>query len=220
MITRDSALRKVRRVAVASFENAVRLHEDAVLLYKEDRIPSSMHTSVLSIEEIGKYFMHEDVCFHNRVDRKWSVSEIQEFLASSYSHIAKHQWFIGQMEFRASKPLIKLLYKGQLERIKQMAIYVGFPRRGKFADMEKRLCTPFSTSKKLAEQFITLVNDFFVELSLGVRKGVYILDIPEIDDWLATAEFERYFVELWPKMQPAIRRRVLDLRRLRDDEEM
>ncbi|MBL7220213.1 MAG: AbiV family abortive infection protein [Phycisphaerae bacterium] len=55
------SISQIRRVATASFENAVRLHEDAILLFDEDRIPSALHTSALSIEETGKYFMHEHV---------------------------------------------------------------------------------------------------------------------------------------------------------------
>lgn len=219
MNDRDSALRKVRRLAAASFENAVRLHEDAVLLFERGRIPSSLHTSALCIEEIGKYFMHEDAWWHNRTGSEWSVREIQEFLSSAYSHTAKHGWFAGQVYHHfASQALVKLLCDGQLERLKQRATYVGLPRRGKYADFRKRIVTPFRASKKLSEELITLVNDFFIELSLGVRKGAYGLDIPEVDGWLATEEFEKHFVDLWPVMRARARRRVSQLRKHPDAE--
>ena len=92
----QSILGKVRRVAKASFENAVRLHEDAILLFDEDRIPSALHTSVLSIEELGKYFLYEDVWWHNRTGPKWDEADIQKWLRGTYSHTAKQIWFAGQ----------------------------------------------------------------------------------------------------------------------------
>ena len=66
MDKRESVLRKIQRIAIASFENAVRLHEDAVLLFNRGRIPSALLMSALSMEEIGKYFIFEDVWWHNR----------------------------------------------------------------------------------------------------------------------------------------------------------
>ena len=93
MDKRESALRKIRRVATASFENAVRLHEDAILLFDENRIPSALHTSALSIEEIGKYFMHEDVWWHNRTGSRWRLQDMQRFLRAAYSHTSKQRWF-------------------------------------------------------------------------------------------------------------------------------
>lgn len=57
----QSILGKVRRVAKASFENAVRLHEDAIFLFDENRIPSALHTSVLSIDELASILPVDDV---------------------------------------------------------------------------------------------------------------------------------------------------------------
>ena len=73
MDKRESVLRKIQRIAAASFKNAVRLHEDAVLLFKKERIPSALLMSALSIEEIGRYFMFEDVWWLNRTGGIWSI---------------------------------------------------------------------------------------------------------------------------------------------------
>ncbi len=210
-------LRKVRSVAKASFRNAVRLHEDAVLLYKEDRIPSSFYTSVLSIEEIGKYFMHEEVLWHNRTSEHWPLQDIQEFLRGTYSHVQKQGWFAHQAGYPFStNPLLKLLDKGRLEQLKQKATYVGLPRQGKNIDFNGRLNTPFRTSKKRTESQITFVNDFVLELALGIRKGTMGLDIPEIDDWLAEESTEEHFVNLWPKRQRSTQKVLTSLRKLED----
>jgi AbiV family abortive infection protein len=209
MDKRESALRKIRRVATASFESAVRLHEDAILLYDEDRIPSALHTSVLSIEEIGKYFMHEDVWWHNRVDSRWPLDDIQRFLRGAYSHTSKQRWFAGHADSPfISKPLLRVLQNGELEAIKQVATYVGLPRKGRNIDFEKRMTSPARTSKRRAEGYITMVNDYLLDLAVGVRTGCYGLDIPEIDDWLAEPEFEQHFRELWPRMRATTKRRI------------
>lgn len=60
MANRKSTLRKVYRAAILSFENGVRLHEDAILLLTEGRDASALYMSALAIEEIGKYFLYEE----------------------------------------------------------------------------------------------------------------------------------------------------------------
>ena len=209
MDKRESALRKIRRVATASFENAMRLHEDAILLFDEDRMPSALHTSALSIEEIGKYFMHEDVWWHNRTGSIWTLQDMQQFLRGTYSHTSKQRWFASHADSPfISQPLLHVLQNGELEAIKQKATYVGLPRKGKNIDFEKRMTKPSSTSKRRAEGYITMVNDYLVDLAVGIRKGCYILDIPKIDDWLAEPEFERHFRTLWPVMRASAKRRI------------
>jgi len=220
MDKRESVLRKIRRIAIASFENAVRLHEDAVLLFNSGRIPSALLMSALSMEEIGKYFMHEDVWWHNRTGGVWPIEDIQLFLRGAYSHALKQNWFAGQVHFSpfVSKPLLKILETGELEKIKQKATYVGMPRKGKNISFDKRLTFPKQTSKHRAEDFITMVNDFIIELAVGIRKGFYSLDIYEIDNWLAEPETERHFLELWPLMREATRKRLAGMHKHDDTE--
>jgi len=79
MDKRESVLRKIQRIANASFKNAVRLHEDAVLLFNRGSIPSALLMSALSMEEIGKYFMFESVWWHNRIDGIWLIEDMQSF---------------------------------------------------------------------------------------------------------------------------------------------
>ena len=209
MSKRKSALQKIKRIATASFKNAVRLHEDAILLFDENRIPSALHTSILSIEEVGKYFMHEDVWFHNKTGSKWPIQDMQLFLRGTYSHTTKQKRFAHHAHNPfISKKLILVLRGGQLENIKQKATYVGLPRRKKDIDFEGRMTTPFRISKGHAEGYITMVNDYLIDLAVGVRKGCYGLDISEIDDWLAKPEFEQHFRELWPKMRPSTRNHI------------
>jgi AbiV family abortive infection protein len=208
---------KLPRLAVASFKNAIRLHEDAILLFKKDRIPSALHTAILSIEELGKYSIFEHIWYHSRVDPYvLTIEQLQESILDSYSHTIKQRWFINENrddERFISKPLLRILKDGNLERIKQQATYVGLSRKGKNIDFKKRMTSPFRTSKKTTEKLITLVNDYIVVMAVGIRKGNFMLDVPEIDNWLAQKEVEDHFVDLWPIMQPSAKRFVDRMRR-------
>jgi len=219
MDKRELVLRKIRRIAIASFKNAVRLHEDAILLFKKERIPSALLMSALSIEEIGKYFMCEEVWWLNRTGGIWSIEDVQQFLRGVYSHTSKQSWFAGQVDSPfVSKPLLKILQTGELENIKQKATYVGMPRKGKNINFDKRLTSPKQTSRHRAEDFITMVNDYIIELAVGTRKGFYGLDISEIYNWLAELETERHFLELWSLMGKTTKRRLEKMRKYNDIE--
>ena len=213
-------INKLPRLAVASFKNAIRLHEDAILLFKENRIPSALHTTILSIEELGKYAIYEHIWYHSRVDPYLQdIEELQKEMLYSYSHSRKQKWFISDWdEPYFSKPLLQMLRHGDLETIKQRATYVGIPRKGKNIDFKKRMTSPFRASKKIAEKLVTLVNDYIVVMAIGIRKSAYMLDIDEIDDWLAQKEVEDHFVNLWPKMQPSAKRFVDRMRKYEDAE--
>lgn len=209
----DLVLQKIRRIAAASFKNAVRLHVDAVLLFSEERIPSAVHMSVLSIEELGKYFIHEDIWYHNLVDGNWSLPEIESWIQSAFSHTSKQQWFAGQaLPPFVSRPLWNMLASGELENLKQRATYVGLPRRGRKVDFSRRFTSPSNASRVLAEKLITMVNDYLIHLAVGVRKGFYSLDIPEIDSLLEDPEFEAHFVDLWPLMRASTKRHINRMR--------
>ena len=219
MDKRESVLRKIRRIATASFENAVRLHQDAILLFEKDRIPSALQMSALSMEEIGKYFMYEDVWWHNTTGSIWSIQDMQQFLRGAYSHTSKQRWFAHHVYSPfVSKPLLGILQAGELEDIKQKATYVGVPRKGRNIDFDKRFTSPKQTSRRRAEDFITMVNDYIIDLAAGIRKGYYGLDIPEIENWLAGLETERHFLELWPLMGKTTKKRLDKMRKHNDIE--
>jgi AbiV family abortive infection protein len=212
-------LSKLHRMAIAAFDNAVRLHEDAVLLYEAGRIPSSLHTSVLSIEEIGKYLLNEEILFQAAGGSEYTEQDLDMLLRQTFSHVAKHRWFARHAEqFFVSQTIVRILRSGELETIKQRATYVGFPRKQKGPNFDKRLGTPFRASRKRAAEFITAVNDFLIVMAIGTRKGVYAFDITAVDDRLAQREFEEHLVALWPIMRPSTRRKVEQIRKLEDEE--
>ncbi len=210
--------KKLRRLAALAFKNAVRLHEDAVLLFEKDRIPSSLHTSALSIEEFGKYYLIEEILFQAAGGSEYTEEELQECLQQSFSHVAKQRWFARRADYSfVSQTLIRILRNGELEVIKQNATYVGFPRKKRGIDLGKRVRTPFRTSRKRTIGFLTAVNDCLIVTSLGTRKGCMgEFTVPAIDDWLADPSFEQHFRELWPHMRPSTEKYLKRLNKFDD----
>lgn len=222
MTRANSILNKLQRMATLAFKNAIRLHEDAVLLFEKNRIPSSLHTSVLSIEELGKYYLIEEFIFQSIGGVEWKEEQLQEWLQQSFSHVAKQRWFARRADHSfVSQTLVRILRSGELEIIKQKATYVGFPRKKRGIDFDKRIRTPFRSSRKRTIDFLTAVNDYLIVLSLVIRKGVGMGEfaVPEIDDWLAEQSFERHLRELWPYMRPSTKRHIAKLEKLEDDPE-
>jgi AbiV family abortive infection protein len=211
----DRLFGKMSRAASASFLNAVRLHDDAILLYDNGRVPSALHASVLSIEELGKFMIYEDMYWHNRIEGEWEEKQIQASLKSTYSHKTKQKWFAGQgFEQQVAKPLLRIFQSGLLDEVKQRATYVGFPRDRSRVHYEKRLQTPFGTSKKLTEEYITVVNDFLITMALGTRKGAYVVDIPQVASSLMEPSFELHLSEAWPRTRPSTARWLKKHRKL------
>jgi len=176
----------------------------------------------LSIEELGKYYLIEEFIFQSIGGVEWKEEQLQEWLQQSFSHVAKQRWFARRADHSfVSQTLVRILRSGELEIIKQKATYVGFPRKKRGIDFDKRIRTPFRSSRKRTMDFITAVNDYLIVLSLGTRKGVYMGEFaePEIYEWLAEQSFERHFRELWPYMRPSTKRHIAELEKLEGDPE-
>lgn len=192
-------LHKIERMGVIAFENALRLHEDSIILFRNKRVPSAYALSVLSLEEIGKYYVLEDFIWHSYQDR-CTPKEEEDFLKLIYHHRAKQNMFAYQNVPSFAKKAIEDLYSGKIDKLKQDSIYVGLPRFRKSLNLKGRMSIPINRiSDKKAEKHITLVNDFILTTSAGVLKGFYIVDIWEMEDILNYALITR-LKELWPSM--------------------
>ena len=100
-------LYKIDRMACLAFQNAMRLHKDSVLLFKNRRYPSAFFLSVVALEELGKMYLLEDFLWHSRMDGRFndmaddeSREELGEDLEASfiediYYHPPKQKWFLN-----------------------------------------------------------------------------------------------------------------------------
>lgn len=63
-----STVRKFDRMAGLAFENAIRLHIDAMILFRERSYPTAFALSILAMEELAKADLIEWVVFHASAD--------------------------------------------------------------------------------------------------------------------------------------------------------
>jgi AbiV family abortive infection protein len=195
-------LRKIDRMAVLAFKNSLRLHEDAIILFNKHRFPSAYTLSVLSLEELGKYFSSEDFIFHSRVDGRYSPQDEEKFINLIYQHRYKQNKFAYQIDYPGflyfpgfAKRLIKEIYAGEIEKSKQDSIYVGLYRKN---NIKGKISTPLSRiTEQKAEKQITNLNDFILCFVLGFLKGLYNVDIPDLEKILTNNLILR-LEEQWP----------------------
>jgi AbiV family abortive infection protein len=72
---------KLTKIALESFKNALRLHFDAILLFRNNSYPSSYQLSVLSLEEFSKSHWVEHYYWSNLVNE--SIPD-EEFAYSAH----------------------------------------------------------------------------------------------------------------------------------------
>lgn len=198
-----ASLDKLCRMAVLAFRNALRLHEDAVFLYRNASYASALGLSALSLEEVGKYSVLEDLVWHGGVEGRMTPDLEEEVIRQTYHHRYKQLKFSRYADL--PEVALRRLRDGSVERDKQSAFYVGLPRTGKRINMKGRISSPFRVTKRQAERQITLVNDFFVVLTAGTLRDAYTVDIEEMETVL-TSELLNRLRNDWPKMNRTARR--------------
>ena len=187
-------------MAVLSFQNGLRLHNNSIVLYNNESYPSAFSLSILSLEEIGKYFLIEDFVFYSTTDKRYSPEVEEEIIKSIYYHHPKQMKFARQSSLsRLSMKIVEDMYDGKFEKLKQVSIYVGLPRINGRIDLNGRISSPHKISNIKVKKQITRVNDFIICLSAGVVKGFYGVDIDKLEEILNHDLINKYR-NLWPDM--------------------
>lgn len=191
-------LRKIERMACLALKNGLRLHFDSILLFRNNCFPSAYFLSILALEEIGKFFLVEDVYWHSVVpdgmERQWQEKSIDLI----YSHRRKQIEFGRNLDdLRPTSKFTKELFNGNIELKKQKGVYVGLPRNKRKTNMRGKINNPMSISKKKAGDQITSVNDKIIEFTLGVVKEVYYVETDCAEKIFSSTLFEELNKE-WP----------------------
>ncbi len=186
--------RKLARIGELSFNNAIRLHKDSILLYKKGSFASAYFLSVLAVEELGKVHMIEKGlgCDDGLGDFD------QEFLRILYDHSMKqgyfynnayfHSWFDGSAKHKA---FVESVWKGALEKTKQNSVYVGLPKTRKLIDTKGRLSNPLKVDSKKTSKQITMVNDEILSLAFGHIYKIYGIDNPLVTQYFTRSFFNQ-----------------------------
>ena len=213
-------LKKIERMAVASYQNALRLHEDAIMLFKKKRYPSAYNLSVHSLEEIGKYYWLDDFVYHSRIDGRMTIKEEEIFIGSIYHHRAKQNMFsYDNNPIDADKDILKLIHSGNLEKQKQESMYVGFSRIENKINLLGKISIPIKkvTGSHALKQ-ITFINDFIICHIAGLKKGAYWEDVEEVANMLNYKLMNR-LLKTWRHMSSNAKKRYTYLMKHPDVEE-
>lgn len=189
-------LRKIERMACLALKNGLRLHFDSILLFRNNCFPSAYFLSILALEEIGKFFLIEDIWWHSigGMERQ----EQEKFIELIYSHRRKQTSFGSNLDdIPWTSKFTKELFNGNIELKKQKAVYVGLPRNKRKINMRGKINNPMSISKKKAGGQITSVNDRIIEFTLGVVKEVYYVETNCAEKIFSSTLFEELNKE-WP----------------------
>lgn len=176
---------KFKKIAEESLRNALRLHADSILLYKNGSFPSAFQLSVLALEEFAKakwvdhyyYSIITNHGFPNKSDTEYEeyIQFEQDWLKLLYLHPKKQFAFIAREIFNYAPKFVSKIEEKKLEIQKQQAIYVGLDRSKGKIDTSSRISVPTKKIKETtAKQMISLLNYEFLEVhDLNVKNDGY-----------------------------------------------
>ena len=175
-------LKKLERLEAITFKNALRLHFDSILLYKNKSYPSAYFLSILALEELGKVSLLDHFIFNAIVNGRMD-SEIEILiLGQMYQHRPKQIWFANDAEVLLPKRVWKEIRSGSMELCKQNSVYVGLNRKNRKLDPKSKIISPLKLKRKKAKEKITVVNDYLLILitryigGFGTSIENYIID--------------------------------------------
>jgi AbiV family abortive infection protein len=192
--------RKLSSLAAMAFENGLRLHEDSVLLFEHGSYGSALALSVLGLEELGKYFIVEDVVWNADINGPWSPADKKAWLLWAYNHRLKQSKAAWLADLTVGKRVQEMLEGGALEAIKHSGLYVGLPRKGRRdIDLLGRITNPLRVGRRRTAKQITLLSDFLLVYCVGVRAGTLGCDVYDVEDRL-TMRLAHQLRRLWPRI--------------------
>lgn len=183
-------LAKIDWLALLAMDNAIRLHGDALALFREGRYPSAFLLSVLAQEEIGKAHTASKFVWlsKDRFDRPFTEKEQEEFVSLLYKHPHKQSAFLTNSSIGMSllgtekgRKMHQDVFNGSLEAEKQKATYVGLKRyRGKI-ELKGHVSQPLrKVSRDKADKQISMVHDHLVDACVGIISNQYDYEISNI----------------------------------------
>jgi AbiV family abortive infection protein len=220
MANSRNTIDKIDRLAGVCLDNAIRLHHDSIRLFQLKSFASALAFSILAMEELAKAFMYEDIVWHARLDDAPIDSSLDFSRKYLQSHRVKQRIFANQ----ASRPkwifkngeavaggnaFWKLADSDSLEGLKQRALYAGLTGTGKKGGIS-RISNPLKIKQRHSKRMITILNDYLLDLIIGVRRGWYAVDAVSMQEKLHRRLLKR-LKEIWPhRGQAGVRAISLD----------
>lgn len=174
---------KLVRLASEALRNSLRLHFDAMLLFRSGSYPSAFQLAVLSLEEFAKAKWVEHYVWTAETNEGYPDEAFEQaWLKLLYRHPEKQWEFIGREVFDYSPKFSDFVRSRGLEEKKQRSTYVGLARSRGAVDIKSRVSTPTSIRKKDAAQLISLVNAEFLDVCKRLNDGDYRFEITTMDE--------------------------------------
>jgi len=162
---------KLNKIATESLCNTLRLHFDAILLFKNCSYPSAFQLSVLSVEELSKANWIDHYIWTSETNEGYLDSDSEhEWFKLLYLHPSKQWNFVARETEEFSPNFVSLIKGRKLEEKKQNAIYVGLTRSKAKIDVTSRVSTPWRIKEKDAKQVISLVNSELLRICYRIEE--------------------------------------------------
>lgn len=181
---------KLRSAEIEAFKNGLRLHFDAIKLFKAGAYPSAYFLSVIALEEFGKQRLMDEILIRyiEHRDEFNDAKDFDSFCNMYEKYLLNHslkQGFSVRDDFpfingsnRMQKGYLYQMFstkqgRKKIDEWKMRAIYVGFERNS----LKGKIQTPIRfISKKRAMDQITAVNDYLINFIIFIRNGRWFLD--------------------------------------------
>lgn len=187
--------------AVLALKNAIRLHLDSYLLYKNKSYPTAHYISIMALEEIGKMKILDKVCFFN--DCGCKDKTLTNWFRDTFYHKPKQleaiDWerYIKRNEKTGKIISIteryKHIFEGDLNRRKEDSIYVGIVEDD---EGESIVIDPNNYGKDDAIKQMTLTHEVILRELLYVKKSDFYYDTEEL-----TLYIYKYGMKLYNKLK-------------------
>jgi len=169
-------------MAVLSFQNAVKLHNDSWILYRNKSYSTAYYISVVALEEFGKMQLLNDHAFYGQLLTNTNTYDpkFENEFNNINSHIFKQQNAINDFIYHSSKETeirYKHILDKQYNKTKEDSIYVG-ARKSNRGNI--RICSPLNITKQQALYHVSLVQELLLDAIVNVKKIGYYYDTTEL----------------------------------------
>lgn len=156
---------KLKKLAVESLKNGIRLHFDSIYLYRNKSYASALQLSILALEEISKSYWIEHYYYTSITNTGLpDVDFEQKWLKLLYVHTKKHQAFVGWgWSDQYHDSFVNSLRNGDIGKLKQTATYVGLERINGIIETKGRISTPDKIKAHDARKMISVINDHLLD---------------------------------------------------------
>lgn len=180
-----ATISKFDELAGEAFLNAMRLHLDSMILYKNGSFPSAHQLAMQSSQEIGKALVLEHLVSMSAVKHSETEAAITRSLIGLFTsqRLMRQQLakVIRQLakdpDYKSLSVLLLAVAEQTDELEKEKLTYVGLTNRDRKIDLDGKKVLPRLVARKdRVQRQITVNNDFLTVYIAGFLNDIYGVD--------------------------------------------